>query len=641
MTQLTYRDINEDVLDGMKQPRGLYWIVVAILSGGVLMMFLNWIYQVKKGMGVAGINHPVGWATYITNFVFWVGIAHSGTLVSAILHLVRSRWRAAISRAAEAMTVFAVMTAGLFPLVHLGRLWVFYYIIPYPSQRQLWPNFISPLVWDVVAVTTYLTVSTIFWYVGLLPDLASARDRYADRLGPNHPRTKFYRAVALGWSGAASQWRHYGRSYLFFAALATPLVVSVHSVVSWDFATSLLPGWHTTIFPPYFVAGAIHSGLAMVLTLLIPLRRLLNMRRVITARHLNAIAKTLIVTTLIVGYAYIIEPFIAWYCGDPFEQQFALFRATGWMALGYWALTLLNVLFPLTLISRRARASVKWLFIVSIAITIGMWLERYVIIISSLSHDFLPHNWDQYSPRPVEVMIATGGLTFFLFFFFWFSKFIPTVAASEVKETLAQEEHHAPEAAPSPDQAMPGFAPANARGTILYPARNARTGVLAVFTQPDALVEALRTVRQSAFDRVDAFSPFRIDELIPLLTRRPSPVRYWTLVGAVTGCLGGFALAIGSAMVNNLVVGAKITPITVIPYCIIGFEGTILIGTLVNLAGMIFHMRLGGHRPLPPGYDRRFSRDRFGLFIMCDSNRFDAAREVLSATRPETIHVIK
>ena len=262
--KLTYGQISDDVLMATEPPRRLYYGVMAMFVVGFGWAFTCWMYQVKMGMGVTGLSIPVGWAVYIVNFVFWVGIAHSGTLISAILHLVRSRWRTAIARSAEAMTVFAVLTAGLFPLIHLGRLWVFYYIIPYPSQRQLWPNFMSPLVWDVVAVGTYFIVSSIFWYVGLIPDLAAARDRSELQFGRDHPRTRLYRKFALGWCGSGNQWRHYGRAYLFFAALATPLVISVHSVVSWDFAMSLLPGWHTTIFPPYFVAGAIHSGLAMV-----------------------------------------------------------------------------------------------------------------------------------------------------------------------------------------------------------------------------------------------------------------------------------------------------------------------------------------------------------------------------------------
>ena len=265
------------LLSGLETPRKRYFLMLGFLSLIIGWGVFMWIWQIKKGMVVSGLNNPVGWGTYITNFVFWIGIAHSGTLISAILYLVRSQWRDAVSRATEAMTVIAVMTAGIFPLVHLGRVWIFYYLIPYPNERALYPNFMSPLVWDLIAVITYFTVSLIFFYYGLIPDAAAARDNYSKRYGKNHWRTRFFGAISLGWSGTLSEWRHYNRSYMLFALLATPLVVSVHSIVSWDFASSLLPGWHSTIFAPYFVAGAIHSGLAMSLTLLIPLRKFLNL----------------------------------------------------------------------------------------------------------------------------------------------------------------------------------------------------------------------------------------------------------------------------------------------------------------------------------------------------------------------------
>jgi molybdopterin-containing oxidoreductase family membrane subunit len=624
--RLTYADIQEDVLQGTRPPRALYLFVMATLAGIVAWAVFCWCYQVQKGMGVAGINQPVGWAVYITNFVFWVGIGHAGTLVSAILYLVRSRWRTSISRAAEAMTIFAVMTAGLFPLVHLGRLWVFYWIVPYPSERQLWPNFISPLVWDVCAVTTYLIVSIVFWYVGLVPDAAAARDRAAAKLGADHPRTRLYHRLALGWTGSTLQWHHFGRSYLFFAALATPLVISVHSVVSWDFAMANLPGWHTTIFAPYFVAGAIHSGLAMVLVLMIPMRRLLRLQRVIRPEHFDAVAKTMLVTALIVGYAYLIEPFIAWYSGDRIEGQFAIWRASGWIAPFYWALTAFNVVAPLVFLFRAARYSLKTLFVVGILVNVGMWLERWVIIAGSLGHDFLPHNWRPYAPTWVELSISVGSLAFFLFWFLGFSKLLPTVAVADVKEMAAGRLYAREE--------YSGEKPKRRRR-----ARRSDGGVLAVFTTPEALVAAIRRVKESAFERIEAFSPFRLDEASDLLQKRHSPVRLWTLIGALSGLVGGFALAIGSAMVNNLYVGGKYTPTAVIPYCIVAFEGTILLGVLANLAGMIYHARLG-RTALPRGYDRRFTCDRFGLFIACLPEEAPAARDLLSSTHPEEVDVI-
>jgi Ni/Fe-hydrogenase subunit HybB-like protein len=632
VSDLTSSDIHDAILDGLTPPRRAYWFVVTVLGLGVMLALVAWLYQVQTGMGVAGINQPVGWAFYITNFVFWVGIGHAGTLISAILYLARSRWRAAVSRAAEAMTVFAVVTATLFPLVHLGRVWVFYYILPYPSQRQIWPNFTSPLVWDVVAVLTYLTVSTIFWFVGLVPDVAGARDRWAERHGERDGRTRVYRKMALGWTGSSRQWRHFGRSYLFFAALATPLVVSVHSVVSWDFAMSNLPGWHSTIFAPYFVAGAIHSGLAMVLTLLIPLRRLLRLERLITVDHFESAAKTMLVTALIVGYAYLIEPFIAWYSGDRFEQQFAAYRATGLLAPYYWSLSALNVLVPLVFLFRRARRSLRALFVVGLGVNLGMWLERWVIIAGSLTRDFLPHNWGHYAPTWVEISITIGSFTFFLLWFVLFAKHLPTVAGSDVKEL----------AAGGGRQASGVGRQASGVGQRSVAADHETSGVVGVYRTPAALVAALRSVLNAPFRRVETFTPFHVEEATALLHRRPSPVRYWTLVGALTGLIGGFWLAFGSAAVNSLVVGAKYTPRAVLPYCIIGFEGAVLLGTIANLTGMLVHGGLarGRRERASPAYDRRFSCDRFGLFIACRPAEFDSARVVLAATDPEEMREV-
>jgi molybdopterin-containing oxidoreductase family membrane subunit len=623
MPELTYKTINDDVLNALKPPPRAYFASLAVLGGGVTAFLLVWLHQQRTGMGVAGISHPVGWGVYIGNFVFWVGIAHSGTLISAILHLMRSKWRDAVSRSAEAMTVFAVMTAGLFPLIHLGRVWVFYYIIPYPSQRQLWPNFTSPLVWDVCAVLTYLTVSTIFFYVGLLPDLAAARDHAVETLGETHPRSRFYAFLSLGWCGAASQWRHYGRSYLYFAALATPLVVSVHSVVSWDFAMGILPGWHSTIFPPYFVAGAIHSGLAMVLTLMIPMRRILKLERLITPRHLDAVARTMLVTTLIIGYAYIIEPFIAWY-GGGFEQQFSVWRATGAMAWIYWLLIPLNVLLPLLFVFRRVRERLSMLFVISILINVGMWLERYLIVTASTSHDFLPHNWGPYAPTWVEMTITGGSFAFFFFWFLVFSKTLPVVPASELKELLAEQQSHGKHEVLPQDPA----------GHVAKAPR----GVLAIYGRSDAMMDALHKAKEAAIGRVEVFSPVKIGEVDRVLGLPHGPVRFWTLAGVLAGATGGFALAIGTAGVNSLTVGGK-PVVAIVPFCVIAFEGAILIGTLGNLAGMLFHARLGPSR-LPAAYDPRFSQTKFGVYIACAPSDHDKARETLAQTDPEVIRVL-
>jgi Ni/Fe-hydrogenase subunit HybB-like protein len=623
---LTYGEITDVVLNALKPPRLLYRIAITLLGLGATAALWIWVYQVRVGMWVTGLSVPVGWATYITNFVFWVGIGHAGTLISAILHLVRSRWRTAVSRSAEAMTVFAVMTAGLFPLVHLGRLWVFYFIVPYPSERQLWPNFISPLVWDLCAIGTYLTVSSIFWYIGLIPDLAGARDRWLQTAGPDHPRTKFYKRLALGWSGAGNQWRHYGRGYLFFAALATPLVISVHSVVSWDFAMSNLAGWHTTIFAPYFVAGAIHSGLAMVLTLLIPMRRLLGLERVIDTDHFEAMAQTMIVTAVIVGYAYAVEPFISWYSGDIFERQFALWRATGGIAVLFWALPVLNVLVPLVLLYRPARRNMVALFIVAILVNVGMWFERIVIVAGSLAHDFLPHNWFHYCPTWVEIGITLGSFCFFLFWFFGFTKLAPTVSITDVKEDLTEGTKR--------------YFELETIATPVADVRGTGRGVVGVFRHPVELVEALRRARAAAFDRLETYSPVRLREAEQVLGRGPSPIRRWTLLGAATGLLSGFGLAIYAALVNSLIVGGK-HPVSLVPYCIVGFEGTILLGAIANLIAVLAYARLGARSALAPGYDVRFSRDRYGLVVACDAQRIEEARALLQTAGSEEVHVIQ
>jgi len=436
MAQLTCASIDQTVLDTLKPPGRRYWLLVALVFAGLLGGIACWVYQILVGIGVAGMNNPVHWGSYLINFVFWVGIAHSGTLISAILHLFRAGWRNPIARAAETMTVFAVCTAGLFPFIHLGRVWMVYYMLPYPNQRTLWPNFQSPLMFDVVAISTYLTVSSLFWYTGMLPDLALVRDRAAG------VRKKIFTVLSLGWTGAHEQWRHYTRIYLFFAALATPLVISVHSVVSWDFALGIVPGWHTTIFAPYFVAGAIHSGLAMVLTLMIPLRKIFKYEQIITMRVLEMVAKTIIFTGLIVGYAYATEFFIAWYSHNDVEMEVFRYRPTGDYAVGFWIMVICNTVAPLLFFIKKIRTTIVWLFCISIVVNIGMWFERFVIIITSVGRDFIPHAWGLYSMTMVEFGIMLGSFCLFFFLFLLFVKHLPSVSMTEMKETLAEGGDH-------------------------------------------------------------------------------------------------------------------------------------------------------------------------------------------------------
>jgi len=425
-----YAKVDRDILAAMEKPGRLYLVGLAFTATLTVIGGILWAYQIRNGLGVAGYTHPVNWAIYITNFVFWVGIAHSGTLISAVLYLFRAGYRTSFNRAAEAMTVFALMVAGLFPLIHLGRSWVFYYLIPYPNQRQLWVNFRSPLIWDVFAVGTYFTVSLVFFYVGMIPDFAIAR-RCKEGI-----RKRIFSVLSLGWKGTEREWRHYGMLYLFLAAFATPLVASVHSVVSWDFAMSIVPGWHTTIFAPYFVAGAILSGTAMVITLVVPLRKALNLHEYITDGHFESIAKIMLFTSLIVSYAYIVEFGLAWYGGNVFEAGSFRYRALGDFRYLTWAMIFCNSLVPLTLFAKRLRRNTTYLLIVSLLVNVGMWLERFVIIVTSLAHDYDPYVWGTYSPTYVEVGISLGSFGMFFTLYLLFVKTLPVLSITEIKEHL-------------------------------------------------------------------------------------------------------------------------------------------------------------------------------------------------------------
>jgi Ni/Fe-hydrogenase subunit HybB-like protein len=424
-------------------PHG-WWLGFGI-SFALLMLLMYAIgYLLVVGVGIWGINIPVAWGFAIVNFVWWIGIGHAGTLISAILLLLRQPWRTSINRFAEAMTLFAVASAGLFPLLHLGRPGLFYWLIPYPNTMGLWPQFRSPLVWDVFAVTTYFTVSLLFWYVGLIPDLATLRDRSQRRLG-----RITYGVLAMGWRGSAYHWRRYEVAYLLLAGLATPLVVSVHTVVSFDFAVSILPGWHSTIFPPYFVAGAIYSGFAMVLILAIPLRWYYGLYDFITPRHLNNMAKIMLATGLIVAYGYFIEAFMAFYSGNAYEKYMQVNRMFGPYGPAYWALLACNIALPQVLWSSLVRSSPVALFTVSLIVLIGMWLERFVIVITSLHRDFLPSSWGMYSPTFWDWATFLGSIGLFLTLLFLFLRFLPMISIAEMRALLPEatvETSHATEA---------------------------------------------------------------------------------------------------------------------------------------------------------------------------------------------------
>jgi Ni/Fe-hydrogenase subunit HybB-like protein len=398
-----------------------------------LLLLVSLTYLVTKGIGIWGNNVPVGWAFDITNFVWWIGIGHAGTLISAILLLLRQTWRTSINRFAEAMTLFAVACAAVFPVFHTGRPWLAYWLFPYPNTMSIWPQFRSPLIWDVFAVSTYASVSLLFWFVGLIPDLATLRDRSQSRAG-----RIIYGALAMGWRGSAHAWHRYETAYLLLAGLATPLVVSVHTVVSFDFAVSIVPGWHTTIFPPYFVAGAIYSGFAMVLTLAIPIRYVYDLEDFITMRHLQNMAKVMLVTGLIVGYGYMTEAFIAWYSADKFEGFVLLNRMFGPYAVFYWALILCNVLMPQLLWFNRVRTSVPTLFLISLVVNVGMWLERFVIIVLSLHRDFLPSSWGNYAPTFWDWSTLLGTIGLFVSLLFLFVRFLPMISIFEMRTILPE-----------------------------------------------------------------------------------------------------------------------------------------------------------------------------------------------------------
>jgi len=434
----SFHAITEAVARLAERPATLAWKICFLISVsflGILGICLAYLFA--TGVGVWGNNQPVAWAFDIVNFVFWVGIGHAGTLISAILFLFRQKWRTGINRFAEAMTIFAVICAALFPGVHVGRPWLAYWLFPIPNQMQMWPQFRSPLLWDVFAVGTYFTVSLLFWYVGLIPDLATMRDRAHGKI-----RQFAYGLFAVGWNGSCRHWHRYERAYLLLAALATPLVLSVHSVVSFDFATSQIPGWHTTIFPPYFVAGAIYGGFAMVLVLAVPAREFFGLKDIITLRHVDNMCKIMLATGIIVAYAYMSEFFIAWYSGNHFEQFTFHNRAFGPYGWAWGIMTFCNAIAPQILWNKKMRTNMWIVMIVAILANVGMWFERFEIIATSLTRDFLPSSWFWYRPTLVDIGMLSGSFGLFFTLFLLFCRFLPVVAIAEVKTVLPQAHPH-------------------------------------------------------------------------------------------------------------------------------------------------------------------------------------------------------
>jgi molybdopterin-containing oxidoreductase family membrane subunit len=430
-----------DQISGVAEGKTPKWWWIAFVPSFIIFLvcFAMVTYLMATGVGVWGLMVPVAWAWDITNFVFWIGIGHAGTLISAILFLLRQKWRTSINRAAEAMTIFAVICAGLFPLIHIGRIWLGWWLLPLPNANSIWPQFRSPLLWDVFAVSTYFTVSLLFWYMGLIPDLAVMRDRAKSKI-----RQVLYGLGALGWTGSNRHWSNYEKAYLLLAGLSTPLVLSVHSIVSFDFAVSQLPGWHTTIFPPYFVAGAIFSGFGMVLTLMLPMRTLCHLEEIITVRHVELMGKVILATGSIVGYAYGMEFFIAWYGGNPYELYAFKNRAFGPYWWAYWSMVSCNVICPQLFWFKAVRQNMVIVFIISIFVNIGMWFERFVIIVTSLHRDYMPSNWAIYSPTWVDIWQFIGTFGLFMTLFLLFMRFLPAIAIGEVKGVTPQADPHHP-----------------------------------------------------------------------------------------------------------------------------------------------------------------------------------------------------
>ena len=633
-----------------------WWLffLPAVALLGLLGVAVSWLFW--EGIGIWGLNVPVGWAWDITNFVFWVGIGHAGTLISAILFLFRQTWRTSINRAAEAMTIFAVMCALLFPGIHVGRVWVAYWMFPVPNQMGVWPNFRSPLLWDVFAVSVYGTVSVLFWYVGLIPDLATMRDRATSSV-----RKVAYGFFALGWRGSVRQWHHYETAYLVLAALATPLVLSVHSVVSMDFAVSVLPGWHATIFPPYFVAGAIFSGFAMVVTLMVICRKAFGLEHIITLKHFDYMAKIMLLTGTIVGYAYGTEFFTAWYSGNPYEVFTFLNRAGGPYAWAYWIMISCNVISPQIFWFKKARTSIPILFAASIVINIGMWFERFVIIVTSLHRDFLPSAWGYFSPTVWDVSCLLGSFGLFFTMFCLFVRFLPMVATAEVKTVLPEAHvhlHHGdvpPRAAitPAPIVAAPVVAEQRSRWNLrnlplpMVPQlpKGPSYGLLAEFASPTDLYRACEAVRDAGFTRWDAHTPFPVHGLSKAMGLKRSTLPWIILVMALTGGTLGFLLQVWVHMsAYPLVISGK--PFFSWPAFIpITFELSVLGGALGAVLGMLGLNRLPMHyHPLfRSKVFERASDDKFFISIESWDPRFDtsATRRMLDSLGARSVELLE
>ena len=608
-------DVTRDVCGPLDdKPSSLWWVGLGLSSSALILGVIAVGYQIATGVGTWGLNSTVGWAFDITNFVFWIGIGHAGTLISAILFLLRQRWRTSVNRAAEAMTLFAVMCAGLFPVIHMGRPWLAFWMLPYPNSRgSLWINFRSPLIWDFFAISTYLTISALFWYIGLLPDLATIRDRTKNDVlsGFERTRARVFSWLSLGWNASYSVWHRYEVVYLLLAGLATPLVLSVHTIVSMDFATAVVPGWHTTIFPPYFVAGAIFSGMAMVLTLMLVARKTMRLEDYITLRHVDAMCKLIILTSGMVGLAYATEFFIAFYSGNRYEQFAFINRATGPLAWGYYIMVGCNVIVPQLFWFPRVRRTLPVVFIISLLVNVGMWFERFIIIVSSLERDFLPSSWATYSPTSIEIATLVGSFGLFFTCFLLFCRFVPVIAIAEIKAVLHpsptgrgwRDSHQA--GTPGEGSSLPESSPDS---RFLHPP------LIAVFEREDDLLHAAAAARKEGLHIIDAFSPHAVHGLDRAMGLRPSRLPW---VCFVLGLLGAGAILLfqywTTAMSWPLNVGGK--PWNSLPAFIpVTFEVMVLCAGVGTVLAFIWKsgLRPGRQSTLS---NLRVTDDRFALAI--------------------------
>jgi Ni/Fe-hydrogenase subunit HybB-like protein len=620
----------------VERPAQRWWWLAFLVCGTTgLIGALATIYVISTGLGIWGMNQTVGWGLPIGTFVFWIGIGHAGTLISAILFLFRQKWRSSLNRAAEAMTLFAVACAGLYVMIHIGRVWIAWFMVPLPNSNALYPNFRSALGWDFAAISTYGLVSLMFWYVGLIPDLATLRDRAGTPV-----RRFLYGLFALGWRGSGRHWNNYEMAYLLLAGLATPLVVSVHTIVSFDFSTSIIPGWHSTIFPPYFVTGAIFSGLAMVITLMVPLRKLCGLEDVVTITHLQNMCKLILATSLIIGYAYGTELFMAWYAGNRVEQYSFWARVFGFYGWCFWTMVLCNVLIPQLFWFRWFRTTPWLMFLIALLVNVGMWFERFVIVSTSLSWDYLPSSWKLFFPTWVDYVQLLGGFGLFTTLFLVFVRILPMVAISEVKACLPAADPHAPgHSSNDPTGAASVRPPLDVK-----PAKGPTFGVLARFAGPGELLAAVRGLRQAGYRALDTYSPFPIHGMERALGLRRSLVPAFVFAGGAIGVLfAQWVQYYESAVGYPLVVDGKPlnSPEAFVP---ISFETMILYASIAAVLGMLF---LNG---LPRFYHPAFrgasfaraSDDGFFLSVettdpMFDRNGTPALVASLGATEVEIL----